>query len=40
MVEALQYYERNGEVCPADWHEGDEAMKETQHSIASYLATH
>lgn len=40
MVEALQYFERNGEVCPADWHEGDEAMEETQHSIANYLATH
>lgn len=40
MVEALQFYENNGEVCPADWHEGDETMKESQESVASYLASH
>jgi peroxiredoxin (alkyl hydroperoxide reductase subunit C) len=38
MVDALQFNEKYGEVCPADWHKGDEALKETQDSIASYLA--
>ncbi len=39
MVEALQYYEKHGEVCPANWKEGDKTLKETQESIASYLGT-
>jgi peroxiredoxin (alkyl hydroperoxide reductase subunit C) len=38
MVDALQFFEENGEVCPADWHKGDEAMKETQQSVADYLS--
>ena len=38
MVDALQYYEENGEVCPANWHCGDPAMKETAESVADYLA--
>jgi peroxiredoxin (alkyl hydroperoxide reductase subunit C) len=40
MVDALQYFEKNGEVCPANWKEGDDAMKETQDSVAEYLASH
>ncbi|MGL6195727.1 MAG: peroxiredoxin [Thermoguttaceae bacterium] len=27
MVKALQFFEKNGEVCPANWHEGDAGMK-------------
>ena len=38
IVDALQFYEENGEVCPADWHKGDKAMKETQDSVADYLS--
>lgn len=38
MVDALQYSEKYGEVCPADWHPGDDAFKETQEEIAEYLA--
>jgi peroxiredoxin 2/4 len=38
MVDALEFYEENGEVCPADWHKGDRAMKETQASVAEYLS--
>lgn len=38
MVDALQFYEENGEVCPADWHKGDKALKATQEGIASFLA--
>lgn len=40
MVDALQFYEENGEVCPADWHKGDKAMKETPDSVAEYLSHH
>ena len=37
LIDALQYSEENGEVCPANWHKGDRALKESQDSIASYL---
>jgi peroxiredoxin (alkyl hydroperoxide reductase subunit C) len=40
MVDALQFYEENGEVCPADWHKGEKGMKETQESVADYLSKH
>jgi peroxiredoxin (alkyl hydroperoxide reductase subunit C) len=40
VVDALQFYEENGEVCPADWHKGEAALKETQEGIASYLSSH
>ena len=38
MVDALQFFEENGEVCPANWHKGEKALKATQDGIASYLA--
>ena len=38
MIDALQYFEKHGEVCPADWHEGEEALKATQEGIAEYLS--
>ena len=38
MVDALQFFEENGEVCPANWHKGDTAMKETHEGVADYLA--
>jgi peroxiredoxin (alkyl hydroperoxide reductase subunit C) len=37
-LDALIYHEKNGEVCPANWEEGKEAMKPTQEGVASYLA--
>jgi peroxiredoxin (alkyl hydroperoxide reductase subunit C) len=40
MVDALTFFEENGEVCPADWHKGDEGMKETASGVASYLSKH
>jgi peroxiredoxin 2/4 len=40
MVDALQYFEENGEVCPADWKKGDAALKDTHDGVAKYLATH
>jgi peroxiredoxin (alkyl hydroperoxide reductase subunit C) len=38
MVDALQFFEENGEVCPANWHKGDAAFKETAEDVANYLA--
>jgi peroxiredoxin (alkyl hydroperoxide reductase subunit C) len=40
MVKALQHLEKYGEVCPANWDEGKDAMKATADGVASYLATH
>jgi peroxiredoxin (alkyl hydroperoxide reductase subunit C) len=40
MVDALQFFEENGEVCPADWHKGDEGLKDTHDGVANYLAKH
>jgi len=40
MVDALQFFEDNGEVCPADWHPGDDAVEPTLDGIANYLAKH
>lgn len=39
-LDALQYTEEHGEVCPANWKEGDEAMKPTAEGVASYLSKH
>jgi len=40
MVDALQHFEENGEVCPANWSKGKDAMKESHESVADYLAKH
>ena len=37
MIDALQYSEEYGEVCPANWKKGDRALKENHDSIAAYL---
>lgn len=39
-VDAYQFFEENGEVCPAGWNKGDPAIKATAGGIADYLATH
>lgn len=39
MVDALQFFEENGEVCPADWHAGEKALKATQEGIADFLGS-
>ncbi len=40
MVKALQHVEEKGEVCPANWDEGKDAMTATADGVASYLSTH
>ncbi len=38
MVDALQHFEKYGEVCPMDWHKGEEAMKPSHEGVASFLS--
>jgi len=40
MVDALQFFEENGEVCPADWHKGEDGMKADAKGVADYLSKH
>lgn len=40
MVDALKHYEEYGEVCPANWNDGQEAIKESHDSVANYLSHH
>ncbi len=37
MVDALQFFEENGEVCPAGWNKGDAGMDASPAGVASYL---
>ena len=38
VVDAWQYTEKFGEVCPANWEEGKEAMKATKEGVSEYLS--
>jgi peroxiredoxin (alkyl hydroperoxide reductase subunit C) len=40
MVDALRHFEEKGEVCPANWSEGKDAMKESAAGVADYLSKH
>ena len=40
IVDALQHFEEHGEVCPANWEKGQDAMKPTQEGVADYLSKH
>ncbi|MCX7743250.1 MAG: peroxiredoxin [Flavobacteriales bacterium] len=40
MVDALQYFEQKGEVCPANWQKGKEGMQATHGGVAEYLSKH
>ena len=40
MIDALQYYEEKGEVCPADWEKGKDGLVDTAEGISSYLSSH
>jgi len=39
MVDALQFFEENGEVCPANWSKGSTGMKESHEGVAEYLSS-
>ena len=38
VLDALQFTEEYGEVCPANWKKGDKALKPTQEGISDYLS--
>lgn len=38
MVDALNFHQKHGEVCPAGWNEGDEGMKADAAGVAAYLS--
>lgn len=40
MLDALNFVEEHGEVCPANWKQGEKAMKPTAEGVASYLKEH
>ena len=40
MVDALQFFEEHGEVCPANWKPGDDALSADAEGIAKYLSEH
>lgn len=40
MVDALQFHEENGEVCPANWQPGKAGMKATPEGVKEYLQEH
>ena len=40
IVDALQFNEENGEVCPANWKKGKDGMTASFDGVADYLANH
>lgn len=40
LVDALQYHEQYGEVCPAGWKQGDPGMKASPEGVAAYLGSY
>ncbi|MFT7614649.1 MAG: peroxiredoxin (alkyl hydroperoxide reductase subunit C), partial [Parvicellaceae bacterium] len=38
MVDALQYFEENSDVCPANWTKAKDAMKASHEGVAGYLS--
>ncbi|MBP7389508.1 MAG: peroxiredoxin [Chitinophagales bacterium] len=40
VVDALQFFEEKGEVCPANWSKGKDGLKDTHDGVASYLSSH
>lgn len=40
LVDALQFTEEHGEVCPAGWNKGDDGMTPNADGVASYLTNH
>lgn len=40
MVDALNFFQKNGQVCPAGWTEGEEGMTGSTDGVADYLAKH
>jgi peroxiredoxin 2/4 len=39
MIDALQFHEEHGEVCPAGWNKGAESIQASAEGISDYLAS-
>lgn len=39
IIDAYKHYQVKGEVCPANWEEGKDSMKEDRKSVAAYLSS-
>ncbi|NGX62235.1 MAG: putative peroxiredoxin [Chlamydiae bacterium] len=39
MIDALTFFEENGEVCPANWKQGEKSMKATSEGLEEYFST-
>ncbi len=40
LIDAVQFFEENGEVCPAGWQKGKAGMKASIKGVAEYLSAH
>ena len=40
MIDALKFFQENGEVCPANWTKGKKGMKASSKGVAEYLEHH
>ncbi|AWU40124.1 peroxiredoxin [Blattabacterium punctulatus] len=39
MIDALQYYEKSGEVCPANWKKGEKSMEPSHSGLLDYFSS-
>ena len=40
LIDAYAHVQKNGEVCPANWQEGETAMNANREGVADYLSQH
>lgn len=40
VLDAVQFNEKHGEVCPANWHKGEDGMKPDQKGLEHYAESH
>ncbi len=40
VIDALQFHEEHGDVCPAGWQKGEDGMTPTADGVADYLSSH
>ena len=40
IIDAWHHHQEYGEVCPANWAGGEDAMKESREGVADYLSSH
>jgi peroxiredoxin 2/4 len=40
ILDALLYFEKNGEVCPANWNQGKKAFKPSYEGLENYFVSH